>query len=934
MPSVRVKPQSPGNTHDISLSGSGETWGIKLGQGARSIQEISATPSNIRITQGGQKFGDFDPSFSHIEMRDWSNGRAREYYVDDPAAFFDGTAWTLTEGQWHQPPMWGWGAGDNYNSAIMMPGNFGANEVSFLQADGLRVDFKPLLSTTHYARKVYSTLSSVHSTFATSAQSPSYINLVARRFGNPPNLNVNLYAGGASRPDSSNLTDSDTISATNIEEYLVGTPRNDSIFITPPSFTSAASSAWVEIFTTVASRLGNHWEIGYTSQSLSTVDVPSTVWAAEGDGTSGGWSTGRTYFYLRMFNRPPPRKLHFFEMQRALYAVAAYSAGDRPEIYINGDRGIASSNSVAGTLITATQEYAWDWNQWLGIGNGNEANGARIAIVAGTGAGQSRGINSATTGSSASSVAVSPNWDIVPTSDSEWVIYNTHRWRLLSTALLSSIAGSTQVRLNSVTVADNVAYFGFGNSTAIGRLTWNSSIHQSARNTTAGSSIADVLQTFHGSTAGTQVWRAISSAATVSYATAQNLSTELTFGGNIPVGDASFQFTNLEPYDGVMYAFKEDSVWSIVQSSNSSGSATKLEFGSKAFTSTNTGRAVLSQNLHLYFSLSHSLERFYRSGSANEGTVDDIGPWKLAGLPRGRNGPISALAPIIGWTVGGVDPSTGNPGAVLLWNDRGWHEIFRASTGLDVDRTMIQNLHFQSNPGGNPRLWIDMGGQIMQIPFPKDTLNPLNDEGNTFFWPEGHIITPTIDMGITQLPKLFHEISVISRDLGLQRPVADSSRAREIRAEYQIDEDVGSTNWTSLEPFVISPEDTSPINRGDKKQIRFRFRALTNHTQYPTRVDAMVLKSVARTPIKRQWNVRAELSAFSVNKQGLPDAKPDDLYLWLQDAAASAKPLNMHAAWKAMDNVHVFIEQPTILREFTTPDGSWGAVVNLTLREI
>jgi hypothetical protein len=133
---------------------------------------------------------------------------------------------------------------------------------------------------------------------------------------------------------------------------------------------------------------------------------------------------------------------------------------------------------------------------------------------------------------------------------------------LLSTALVSSI-GSTQVQLRSVTVADDVAYFGFGNSDAIGRLTWNSSLHQSAKNTTAGSSIADILQTFHGSTAGTQVWRAVSSAGAVSYATAQDLSTEVTFGGSIPVGDASYRFTNLLPYDGVMYAFKEDSVWSI-----------------------------------------------------------------------------------------------------------------------------------------------------------------------------------------------------------------------------------------------------------------------------------------------------------------------------------------------------------------------------------
>jgi hypothetical protein len=706
-----------------------------------------------------------------------------------------------------------------------------------------------------------------------------------------------------------------TIPSTNLQEFVMQMPTAS--FSSGLAGSSVESTHWLEVFTTVAGGRSNHWEV------LHSDAVISAGTKLTGDGTSGAWvSAGTVPVYFRASPTRIRRKWHFFEIDRALYAIDEREDRVAPQLYMNGDRGLASSASNSTQLAVALNiAGAYDTSgirgQWVGGGLN-----PWVAIIRGTGAGQKSRINGVV-----GSTTIPSTWAVSPSSDSEFVIYDTNLWTELSSALVSSI-GQKPVR--DVAVANNVAYFAFGNTTAIGRFTWATSVHQSAKSTIANSSIADVLDTFHDPSSGeTVIWRGISSAATVSRANAQDsLSSALTFDAAIRVGDTSYRFTHIEDYDGNPYIFKEDSVWAL----NSSDEPTKLAVGLDLFASSLNGRAVLSQGLNLYFSWSHSLERFYRSGAANEGTVDDIGPWKGSGLPAGRQGGISALAPYVAYTIAGINAGSTGVGSVQLWNGRGWHEIFRAwSTGYPVE-----NVYLQNNAGANPRLWASVGGEIVWIRLPKDTLNPVNDPGlvsnagtlgGMRYWPEGEIVSPTIDMGSGQLPKLFSEVDAITDNML-------SCAAQEVATEYQVDENVGSTQWLSLGRFLQTPADTRKINAGDKKRIRFRFRPFTGNTGLPTITNAMVLKAVARTPVKRQWNVRAEISAFSVNAQGLPSAKPDDFYNWIQSAAESAKPLNMHAAWKAMDNVEVFAEPPVVLREFSTPDGSWGAVLQITLREI
>ncbi|MBU1456967.1 MAG: hypothetical protein KKD01_19810, partial [Proteobacteria bacterium] len=524
--------------------------------------------------------------------------------------------------------------------------------------------------------------------------------------------------------------------------------------------------------------------------------------------------------------------------------------------------------------------------------------GATCRIVRGTGIGQKAKI----TGNASSSLDTT--WAIAPGVDSEYIIYDTNEWTQIAT-VMSSISSGNPVK--DVTVAGEIAFFAFGNSTAVARLQWATSNHQSDKDT----SIADKLASFYVPGEPMQIFRADARAnGGVSRADLQGFSTLLTWKSSVVCGTSDFEYTNLLDFNNKMYAFKEDSIWAI-----SGDRPEKINIGLNAFASSNNGRAACAQNLSLYFSWSHSVERL------TNGVVDDIGPWKGSGLKPGHVGPASVLLPVIAWTFAGIDAGSTGQSCMMAWNGRGWHEIYRAhTTGYRVE-----NAYFQSNPGARPRLWMSVGGDIVSMQFPKDTLNPRNDK-EINYQHEAVLETGIIDLDAVQLPKLFSEVYAISQNLA-------STQAR-IYAEYQLDADIGSTKWTPIGSFIKSPVDSLHIRRGDKNALRMRYRGLTENSTVPATMDAAVVKAVARTPVRRQWTVRAITGDFQVDQQGIADANPDDFYMWLQDVAVSAEPIFMRAAWEAMDNTYVYAEQPILNRLYTTPDGYWGGSLQMTIREI
>ena len=111
MGSVTVAPGSPGSTHEISIDDGVSIYGLKLSGGAKGIQEVPATPSTLYFTQGGTKYGNAEPGFSHVEQRDWSGGRGQDDFSVDVTQFFDSKeAWTVTPGFFTCAPLMNFGA--------------------------------------------------------------------------------------------------------------------------------------------------------------------------------------------------------------------------------------------------------------------------------------------------------------------------------------------------------------------------------------------------------------------------------------------------------------------------------------------------------------------------------------------------------------------------------------------------------------------------------------------------------------------------------------------------------------------------------------------------------------------------------------------------------------------------------------------------------
>lgn len=105
---ARATPTSKNPTHSITVTDGTLTYGLKLADNpARAIQDNTATPSTLVITGGGNKYGNGDPSFSHIEQRDWTGGRGQEDFQDDGTRYRDSSSlWTLSNGKLHLGPRW------------------------------------------------------------------------------------------------------------------------------------------------------------------------------------------------------------------------------------------------------------------------------------------------------------------------------------------------------------------------------------------------------------------------------------------------------------------------------------------------------------------------------------------------------------------------------------------------------------------------------------------------------------------------------------------------------------------------------------------------------------------------------------------------------------------------------------------------------------
>ena len=425
---------------------------------------------------------------------------------------------------------------------------------------------------------------------------------------------------------------------------------------------------------------------------------------------------------------------------------------------------------------------------------------------------------------------------------------------------------------------------------------------------------ADRLLAFNDPVDGPQIWRAENDTWYMSRSDVKAFNTDLAFGDDIKFPEG-FNILQLVSYNDQVWARTTDGIYSLKNDRPS-----RLDVGlGTVIEQTTYDAPLLAKDLFLYLGWSYSLERLYG------GTLDDIGPWKGAGLPDGLQGSVSALAAGVGMVFAAVDGGSSNTSSVYALTEGGniWHPIWEGwEAGQRVRNLFVQPQNGSTNP---QRLWISVGADLVYIDFPDESLNPLKDANQEFVW-ESVIETSSIDTGAASLPKLFKELAVVSKNLGT---------VASIGIDYQIDQDVGSSDWVQATELYLSPRDSAPLNLGNKEKIRLRLRMMTNTSTTPVEVQATVLKGLSRTPIKRTWNMRVKIKSLQRNKRGkLMAASGRDLYQWLLDSANDAQIILMNSNDELMNDIYVILEPPSLFRSMINTIKGWlSGTVAVTLRE-
>lgn len=919
--SIKVGPDVKEPTHDISLSDGRWKYGLTFAERnyQRDLQDLSYTPSTLRFSQGGGKFGDWEPGVSHIQQRDWTGGRGQEDMKDDTKFFDSKEMWTLTEDRMCPSIQWKFANGLR-NVDEHLPG-----DVSWraLLGSALYISSKFTAGTSHNAEQIY---------------------LWVRRKGSPGTLTAALYSDSGGSPNVALQTA--TITTTNITDVI----SVFQLFDISTQAVTATTDYHIVVYGASADTAASHWEVG--------VDTSGTASKTSSDGSS--WSSATYTMYYRLTAADEGRKIHLFMVDGQTYAVDEQDDGGAANLYMNGWRGKCTTGA-ATTLQDTNQSYTAD-----------RLIGATVKIIGGTGRGQVRTI----TDNDTDTITVA-KWDETPSTDSEFIVYGTRYWQALSTTGLTK-------PVKSVAVADGSAFMAQGNGTNIRKMRFNAAASPPAHEyEDDGTNQADVL-IVDDSGEDTFIIKATNSNATVSkgivkaWGTAVSYSVDDTASGggsnyledsgmtwtanewvgatvtldggtgsgqkmqvtsNSPtmlivngtwatnpdstseyvlthdkiIGSDEYDFTNLAVYRKPL-AFKENGIWYDLF-----GSPEKLSLAIDALPGSSNGQAVAIQDTFLYFSFSHSVERMYSTDPSTDSTVDDIGPWRGSGLPDGRTGEVSAILPVLGWLFMGIDADDGTS-CVMVYSGFGYHDIFRAWEA----NKRVRNVFWQPVQNGRPVLWINVGGELVYMEFPKDTLNPLKDTGINHQH-ESVIEYSSIDMDVARLPKFIKELTAISENL---------QTGIEVAFEYQVDEDIGTANWISAETFYSSPEDTLAIGEGNVKSIRPRLRLLTDTASTPPILKATVLEGFARTPEKRQYHFRFRVSDLAVDRLGAQEEPANDILDFLQKSARDANAVRMESNFSQMHDIDVIVEPPLPQRQsLDTITGNWSGLIMLTVRE-
>jgi len=850
---INVGPDATNITHHISLTDGIDTIGLILCDSAGNANPFAITRAPtprtaMKTTSGNQKYSDFEPPWTPVSQEDWSGGRGMVDFDLDVSRYFDN-----------------WRANTLYGKIFL-----GGQEI---YTKGYRSADYSLPGSLKWVAMLPGTRKYLAVNFTASASySATTIYLWLKRKGTPPeDLNVILCSDSGGNPGAT--LQSAAVTTTNITDVVSEFYK---ITISAQSLTSG-TDYWIKIYS-ADSDSDNYWAIGVNNSAGTTME--------SSDGST--WSSSAIDLYYRITAADDSYSTKFFSYRRSLYCIR--NTGAAPKLYINGDKGCADSNSGAlSTLIDATK--SWVANEWAGC----------IALlIAGPGSNEAKPWRTIVS-NTATTLTVDSPWITTHTTATDYVILNSNKWTELTGHGLT-------VDVTDILVVNNIVYFAQGDSVNYRRMRWYN--NSGAETTEYGEDSSAALKATYlctvrdTSTGNFYIWRANnldgSSNISVSNSAVKAWGTELAFGSAISFQDENGKITGITEYGPgtkLLWIMREGSVFAY-----SSGAADEIPLKEMhAAAEYTNGTVFLTHNVYLYFNFGQGLERYYNS------LLDDVGPNKDDGLPSGRQGAISCMAGYPGKIFAGIDAGTTGISSILgnaqdASGGTGWNEVYRAP----AVGQRIWNLAFQPIPGtAIDRLWIAVGSDIIWIPFPSGSIEPIYDSNYTYVH-ESTLTSGYVYVGLYDIYKFFHSLKIFAENL-----VED---AQWIEADYMIDDD---TTWTQIpESFYVSPMNEQKLKEEygvNGKRIRVRLRLQTSDNTKTPVIKSTVLDNVSRVPVKYSYSFAYRNYDEDVNLLGEKEILTADERQELLDRwAAELTPLIMHSNHKQYDNKIVFIDPAQI----------------------
>lgn len=771
---------------DIVIDNGRYSIPVWVRNGLKGLREFSQSPGSLFVAGGGAgKYGDAEPGFAFMEQRDWSGGRGLDFFGDDQTRYNDSKGtWSLTPGKIGPAPQWFFGSGYRPGlSEFDLPGN---------------VTWRPLYGGTQYVDRLITPSATI-----TADKAAFWI----RRVGTPQSsLTFELCSDDTGSPDT--VLKSATVSTSTITDLLSVFYEFD---FTGTQSLTGSTPYHLKIYGGDSDTRDGHWEV-----AVDSTNGDDGLYSEDGS----SWTIASYAPYYRVVGEDIKAYHMPFYLDEVLYWVSIYRDGTSSRVWMNGKRGVATSTS-ATTLTDSGASF----------GSSSEYVGARVRIIRGKGAGQSRSIVSHT----GTALTVS-TWDITPDTTSQYIIYKTPRYTEVTTTGLGVVT--------DVTVLNNIAYFAQGEATNIRKMRFNPAT-PAHEFTDDGTNKASLLtEGYYADTPVAVLWRANNDATaaganTVSRANAAAWGGSHSFGTAIKVGNGNYPITNI--IDGSndnasrLFVFKTGEN-GFVQSDKWYRDNVDIA----AFPEATNGLAAKVHGLYKFSNWSWSLERQY--GNA----IDDLDPNREAGFPPGRQGYISAVESHPVGVLLAIDAGDTGTSSVQFFDGFNYHEIFRAP-GVGK---RIRSLIWQPNAEDKKFLWISCGDDLIYMEFPRHHRDPYKDDTQKFMH-EFSFVSATYDMTNSSIYKVWKDIRFVTKNLS----GADGIK---LRLDYQLDNNIGTDNWLTVLPDTNadvatvsqSPSQTVKLYIGGSQQLRYRIRGYTTDATVPPIINGITVKGVGQMPIK------------------------------------------------------------------------------------